>query len=95
MEACRRISLTGYIGLFASFQFVLVLIRVILRLGRLLDFHVVKLFGIKDIATFQALHVFRVFVSGDNSNPWVFAGGNHCFSRFEISMLFPQIVAAF
>ena len=82
-------------GLFASFQFVLVLIRVILRLGRLLDFHVVKLFGIKDIATFQALHVFRVFVSGDNSNPWVFAGGNHCFSRFEISMLFPQIVAAF
>jgi len=54
-----------------------------------------KLFGIKDIATFQALNIFGVFVPGDNSNPWMFAGGNHFFDRFEISMLFPQIVATF
>jgi hypothetical protein len=81
--------------LFASFQPVLILICLSFRLSRFFDFHVMKLFRIKDIATFQALDVFCVFVPGDNSNPWVFAGGNHCFSRFGILVLFPQIVASF
>jgi hypothetical protein len=37
----------------------------------------VKFLGIEDIATFQAFNILGVFVSGDNSNPRVFAGGNH------------------
>lgn len=82
--------------LLARFQPLLILICVIFRLScRFFDCHVMKLFGIKDIATFQALNIFGVFVPGDNSNPWMFAGGNHFFDRFEISMLFPQIVATF
>jgi len=48
-----------------------------LSLGGFFDFHVVKLLGIKDFATFQALDELRVFVPGDNSNSRVFAGGGH------------------
>jgi len=39
--------------------------------------HVVKFFRIKDFATFQALNKFGVFVPGDNSYSWMFAGGCH------------------
>jgi hypothetical protein len=55
---------------------------IVFRFGGLFNLHVVKLIGIKDIATFQTLDVFRVFMSGDNSNPRVFAGGSHRFGRF-------------
>lgn len=41
------------------------------------DFHVAKFFGIKYFATFQALDEFAFFVAGNDSNPWVFAGGSH------------------
>jgi hypothetical protein len=48
-------------------------------LGRFLNGHVIKFFGIKDIAAFQAFNILGVFVAGNNSNLGVFAGGNHCF----------------
>ncbi len=41
--------------------------------------HVVKLVGVKDFATFQALDVLGVVVSGDYSYPRVFAAGCHRF----------------
>jgi hypothetical protein len=62
------------------------LVRFLLFLfGRFLNGHVVEFFGIEDVATFQAFNIFGVFVSGYNSNPWVFAGGNHRFdlARFD------------
>jgi hypothetical protein len=46
-------------------------------LDGLFDHHVVKLFGIKDFATLQALDELGVFVSGNDSYPGVFAGGCH------------------
>ena len=46
-------------------------------LDRLFNFHVVKLFRIKHIATFKALNKFRVFKAGNDANLRVFAGGNH------------------
>jgi hypothetical protein len=45
--------------------------------GGFFDLHVVKLFGVKDIATFQAFDIFRVFLPGDNTYAWVFADGGH------------------
>jgi len=41
------------------------------------DFHVVKLFGIKDFATFQAFNKFYVVVPGDDADSRVFADGRH------------------
>jgi hypothetical protein len=55
----------------------------------------VKFFGIEDIATFEAFNVLGVFMSGNNSNPRVFAGGNHRFVWAWIWKLLPQIVASF
>jgi hypothetical protein len=63
--------------------------------GGFFDRHIVKFFGIEDIAAFQAFNIFGVFVSGDNSYPWVFAGGNHCVWQVWIWKLLPQIVASF
>jgi hypothetical protein len=53
--------------------------------GRFLNGHVVEFFGIEDVATFQAFNILGVLVAGNNSNPWVFAGGNHRFdlARFD------------
>jgi len=48
-----------------------------------------KLFGIKDFATLQALDKLRVFVSGNDSYPGVFAGGCHRIGFSSIMMLFP------
>jgi hypothetical protein len=67
-----------------------------LLFGRFFNLHVVKLFGVKDFATLQALDIFGVLVPGDDSYPGMFAGGCH---RFIVGLifqvLFPQIVAAF
>ena len=46
-------------------------------LGRFFNRHVVKLFRIKHIATVETLHKLGVFVAGNDSNPGMFAGGNH------------------
>lgn len=63
--------------------------------GFFFDYHVVKFFGIKDFATFQALDELRVFVPRDDAYPGMFAGRCHR-DRFKwIRMLFPPIVAAF
>ena len=40
-----------------------------------------KLFRIKHIATFEALNKLCVFMAGNDSNPRVFAGGNHLFRK--------------
>ena len=50
-------------------------------LRRFFNRHVVKLFRIKDIATFKTLNIFRVFVAGNNSYPRMFAGGDHLFMK--------------
>ncbi len=44
---------------------------------RFLDFHVVKLFGVKDFATLQAFDKLSVLMPGDDSYPGVFAGCCH------------------
>ena len=41
------------------------------------NLHVTELFGVKDVATFQALDILGVFVPGNDSNPGVSAGGCH------------------
>ena len=46
-------------------------------LDGLFDSHVVKFFRIKYIATLQALNVLGIFMSGNNSDSRVFAGGSH------------------
>src|ERR1700722_234815 len=64
------------------------LVLLLLLGGGLFDRHVVKFFRIKDIPAFEALHVFRVLLAGNDSNPWVFAGGNHFYREklgFSIS----------
>lgn len=48
-------------------------------LGRFFNRHILKFVGIENIPTFQAFNVLGVFMSGDNANPRVFAGGNHRF----------------
>jgi hypothetical protein len=53
------------------------IVRGILRFGGFFDFHITKLFGIKDFATFQTLDELRVFVPGHNAYSWVFADGCH------------------
>ncbi len=63
--------------------------------GGLLYHHVVKLFGVKDFATFHALDIFGVVVPGDNSYLRVFAGGYHLGRINRDELLFPPIVAAF
>ncbi|MFZ0306440.1 MAG: hypothetical protein WAL75_27385 [Terracidiphilus sp.] len=49
----------------------------VFSLDGVFDFHVAKLFGIKNFATIQALDEFTVFVAGYDTNPGVFAGGSH------------------
>ena len=41
------------------------------------DFHIAKLFGIKDFAALKTLDKLGVFVAGDDSNLRVSAGGSH------------------
>ena len=40
--------------------------------------HVTKFFGVKDLATIQALDKFSVFVPGDDAYPGMSADGCHC-----------------
>ena len=65
----------------------LLVFQVLLLLGGFLDRHVVKFFGIKDIATLQALNILGILVSGNNSNSGMFAGGSHGDSRKGIDAL--------
>jgi hypothetical protein len=44
----------------------------ILQLG-LFDGHVFEFTRLENLATFQALYVFRIFVAGHNLHTWVFA----------------------
>ena len=59
------------------------------------DFHVAKLFGIKDFTTIQALDEFTVFVAGNDSNPGMFAGGKHRSYIERKIAFFAGIVARF
>jgi hypothetical protein len=49
-------------------------------LDRLLNFHVTKLFRIKDFSTLQAFDKLDVVVPGDNAHSRVFTDGRHVFS---------------
>jgi hypothetical protein len=63
--------------------------------GGLFDLHVAKLFGVKDLATIQALDEFGVFVPGNYAYPGVSAGGCHRSWYGWKKVLFRQIVSAF
>ena len=56
---------------------------------RIFDFHVAKLFRVKDFATLQALNELGVLVAGDDAYFGMSAGSCHrCYS--ELRMLFAQ-----
>jgi hypothetical protein len=78
-------------GLEADLQLVLGF----LWFGGLFNLHVAELFGVKDLATFQALDKFGVFVPGNDSYPGVFADGGHHLEIGWIKYSFRQIVAVF
>jgi hypothetical protein len=59
------------------------------------NLHVTEFFGVKDLATLQALDKFGVFVPGNDSYPGVFADGGHRFGIGGIKYSFRQIVAVF
>jgi hypothetical protein len=71
------------------------LARGVFGFGGLFDFHVVKLFGIKDFATFQALDELRVFVPGNNSYPGVFASGGHRSRLVDELLYLPDCIGPF
>jgi len=50
-----------------------------LRIGVFFDLHIAELFGVKDLATLQALDKLGVFVPGNNTYFGVFADGCHRF----------------
>jgi hypothetical protein len=70
-------------------------VRGFLGFSGFFNLHIAELFGVKDLATFQALDVFGVFVPGDDTNPGVFADGGHRFEIGWIKCSFRQIVAVF
>jgi hypothetical protein len=66
--------------------------------GGFFNLHIAKLFGVKDLATIQALDIFGVFVPGDDAYPRVFADGCHRswyrwkkYSSRQIVSAFPSI----
>ncbi len=59
------------------------------------NLHISELFGVKDLATFQALDKFGVFEPGNDSYPWVFADGGHRLGIGLENYSFRQIVAVF
>ena len=65
------------------------------RFGVLFNLHVAKLFGVKDIATFQAFDKLTIFVPGNNAYLRVFADGCHRSQDRWNKVPFPQIVSAF
>ena len=52
-------------------------VRDVLCFSGVFNLHVAELFGVKDLATFQALDKFGVFLPGDDSYSGVSAGGCH------------------
>jgi len=57
--------------------------------GGFFNLHVTELFGVKDLATLQALDKLRVFVPGNDSYPGVFADGGHRLGIGVDQVLFP------
>jgi hypothetical protein len=66
-----------------------------LGFGGFLNLHIAELFGVKDLATLQALDILGVFVPGNDSYFGVFADGGHRFGIGWINCSFRQIVAVF
>jgi hypothetical protein len=64
-------------------------------LGGFFNLHVAELFGVKDLATIQALDKFTVFVPGNDAYPGVLADGCHRSWYRWNKVLFGQIVPAF
>ena len=60
-----------------SFLLSLGIVREIFRSSRVFNLHIAKLFGIEDLATFQALDVLGVVVPGNDPDLGVSAGGCH------------------
>jgi len=57
--------------------------------GGFFNLHVTELFGVKDLATLQALDKLGVFVPGNDSYPGVFADGGHRLGIVVDQLLFP------
>jgi hypothetical protein len=60
-----------------SFEWTLGIVREIFRSSRVFNLHIAKLFGIEDLATFQALDILGVVVPGNDPDLGVSAGGCH------------------
>jgi len=75
----------GGSGVFASF----------LLFGGLLNLHIPEFFGIEDLSALQAFDELGVFMPGDDSYLWVFAGGRHCLWIEWGCCSFRKIVAVF
>ena len=61
----------------AKFRKSAVVVGDVLGFGSFFNFHVAKLFGVKNLATLQALDKLRVLVTGNNAYFRMFAGGRH------------------
>jgi hypothetical protein len=59
------------------------------------NLHIAELFGVKDLATLQALDIFGVFVPGNDAYPGVLADGCHWFGIGWKNYSFRQIVSVF
>jgi hypothetical protein len=55
--------------------------------GGLLDLHIAELFGVKDLATLQALDKLSVFEPGNDTYPGMLADGCHRFGFSGITTL--------
>jgi len=47
--------------------------------GLLFNLHVAELVGVEHFSAFQAFDILHVFLAGDDSDSWVFAGDRHFF----------------
>ena len=72
-----------------------VVVRGVLCFSGFFNLHIAKLFGVKDLATIQALDKLAVFVPGNDSYPGMLADGCHRFVVVWMNYSFRQIVSVF
>ena len=72
-----------------------VFVRYVLGFSGFFNLHVTELFGVKDLATLQALDKLGVFVPGNDTYPGVLADGCHRFWFVWMKYSFRKIVAVF
>jgi hypothetical protein len=55
----------------------------------LFNLHIAKFVGVENFATFDAFHIFHVFLAGDDTNSWVFAEARHSVLNQSFAESFP------